>query len=94
MRARNTSSSSRALPAPPRRAEAHSIDPVPFALWNGRDRDEVTKFDEDSVRLGRYGSPVVSHLDLLRLLGGTAELRPLDRAGAPGRGELQGESGQ
>lgn len=62
------------------RAEAHSIDPVPFILWNGRERDEVTRFDEESVRQGRYGSPAVSHLELLRLLGVTAGLRPL----APG----------
>jgi 2,3-bisphosphoglycerate-independent phosphoglycerate mutase len=59
------------------RAEAHSIDPVPFLLWNGRERDEVTRFDEESVRQGRYGSPAVSHLELLRLLGVTKGLRPV-----------------
>lgn len=64
------------------RAEAHSIDPVPFALWNGRTRDEVAAFDEDSVRQGRYGSPPISHLDLLQLLGVTDGLRPLQ----PGAG--------
>ncbi|HYH44366.1 MAG TPA: hypothetical protein VEG34_01680, partial [Thermoanaerobaculia bacterium] len=62
------------------RAEAHSLDPVPFALWNGRDRDEVATFTEDSVRQGRYGAPVVSHLDLLRLVGVTTGLRPLVQA--------------
>ncbi|MEA2603215.1 MAG: 2,3-bisphosphoglycerate-independent phosphoglycerate mutase [Acidobacteriota bacterium] len=56
------------------RAEAHSIDPVPFALWNNRDRDGVTAFSEDSVAAGRYGSPV-SHLHLLTLLGVTDGLR-------------------
>ncbi len=64
------------------RAEAHSIDPVPFILWNGRERDGVTRFDEESVRQGRHGSPAVSHLELLRLLGVTAGLRPV----APGAG--------
>lgn len=59
------------------RAEAHSIDPVPFLLWNGRERDEVARFEEESVRQGRYGSPAVSHLELLRLLGVTAGLRPV-----------------
>jgi 2,3-bisphosphoglycerate-independent phosphoglycerate mutase len=59
------------------RAEAHSIDPVPFALWNGRERDGVTRFEEEAVRQGRYGSPAVSHLELLRLLGVTAGLSPV-----------------
>lgn len=40
----------------------------------------MTRFDEESVWQGRYGSPPVSHLELLRLLGVTAGLRPV----APG----------
>jgi 2,3-bisphosphoglycerate-independent phosphoglycerate mutase len=51
------------------RTAAHSLHPVPFALWNARDRDAARRFDEDAVRAGRYASPPVSHLDLLRLLG-------------------------
>jgi len=51
------------------RVDAHSLDPVPFASWNGRNKDSVTRFDEDSVRAGRYGNTPVSHLDLLRMLG-------------------------
>jgi 2,3-bisphosphoglycerate-independent phosphoglycerate mutase len=51
------------------RTEAHSIHPVPFAVWNGRDRDEVQSFDEDAVRRGRYGNSARNHLELLRLLG-------------------------
>lgn len=51
------------------RADAHSLHPVPFALWNGRDRDEVTRFDESSVRAGRYGASPVNHLELLKVLG-------------------------
>ena len=69
------------------RAEAHSVDPVPFLLWNGRERDEVTRFEEESVRQGRHGSPAVSHLELLRLLGVTKGLRPVapdaERRGRP-----------
>jgi 2,3-bisphosphoglycerate-independent phosphoglycerate mutase len=51
------------------RADAHSLHPVPFVLWDGSDRDEVSRFDEDSVRAGLYGATPVSHLDLLAILG-------------------------
>lgn len=54
--------------AVPRR-EAHSLDPVPFALWTGRERDRVRRFDEDAAARGRYGRDPPSHLDLLALLG-------------------------
>jgi 2,3-bisphosphoglycerate-independent phosphoglycerate mutase len=51
------------------RANAHSLDPVPFCLWNDVDRDGVQSFDEDAAAGGRYGREPVSHLDLLRILG-------------------------
>jgi len=51
------------------RADAHSLDPVPFALWNGHERDGVESFDEDSARAGRYGKAPLNHLDLLGLAG-------------------------
>jgi 2,3-bisphosphoglycerate-independent phosphoglycerate mutase len=51
------------------RSDAHSLDPVPFALWNGRDRDEARAFSEDGVLAGRHGADPVSHLQLLHLLG-------------------------
>ncbi len=51
------------------RADAHSLHPVPFVIWNGHDRDQVSRFDEDSVRLGRFGASPISHLDLLSVLG-------------------------
>jgi 2,3-bisphosphoglycerate-independent phosphoglycerate mutase len=51
------------------RAEAHSADPVPFVVWNGRERDAVTTFDEDAALAGRYGDQPLSHLLLLHLLG-------------------------
>ena len=51
------------------RSEAHSLDPSPFALWNGRDRDEVVRFDEDAVLEGRFGREPLGRLQLLDLLG-------------------------
>jgi 2,3-bisphosphoglycerate-independent phosphoglycerate mutase len=52
-----------------RRAEIHSSDPVPFALWNDCEQDEVVRFSEDDARNGKYAYPVFNHLDLLRILG-------------------------
>jgi 2,3-bisphosphoglycerate-independent phosphoglycerate mutase len=52
-----------------RRIDVHSADPVPFALWNGRERDAARYYSEDDVLIGKYASPPVSHLDLLRLMG-------------------------
>lgn len=52
-----------------RRADIHSMQPVPFALWNGRECDAVRTFSEDAARAGKYASPPVSHLDLTRVLG-------------------------
>lgn len=51
-----------------RRAEVHSTDPVPFALWNGGDRDGVKSFDEESAARGAYADAGLNHLDLLPLL--------------------------
>lgn len=53
-----------------KRSNIHSLDPVPFALWNNRDRDGCTAFHEDAAKLGRYAEPPVNHLDLLPLLFG------------------------
>ena len=52
-----------------KRMEVHSSDPVPFALWNGHDRDATRYYSEDDVRIGKYASPPVSHLELLQLMG-------------------------
>lgn len=51
------------------RVAAHSSDPVPFVLWNGRERDAIRSFDEDEAVNGKFGKEPVSHLDLLQLLG-------------------------
>jgi 2,3-bisphosphoglycerate-independent phosphoglycerate mutase len=52
-----------------KRVETHSPHPVPFALWNGRERDAATAFSEDDALVGKYAGVPVNHLDLLRLLG-------------------------
>lgn len=51
------------------RRDAHSLDPIPFALWNGRQCDGVAHFDEDAVLAGRFGRLPLGHLQLLPLLG-------------------------
>jgi 2,3-bisphosphoglycerate-independent phosphoglycerate mutase len=52
-----------------RRADIHSMNAVPFALWNGRERDGVEAFSEDAVLAGKYAARPVSHLDLMAVLG-------------------------
>ena len=52
-----------------RRTDIHSIHPVPFALWNGRERDDVRTFSEDTARAGKYASPPIGHLELTTMLG-------------------------
>jgi 2,3-bisphosphoglycerate-independent phosphoglycerate mutase len=52
-----------------KRIETHSIHPVPFALWNGRERDAVQAYSEDDVLIGKYASSPVNHLELLKILG-------------------------
>ena len=59
-----------------RRADIHSIQPVPFALWNGRERDSVQSYCEDTACSGKYASPPISHLDLTTVLG-VSQLRTL-----------------
>jgi Predicted phosphoglycerate mutase, AP superfamily len=50
------------------RSKAHSLHPVPIALWNGRDKDQTCFYGEDEAARGTYSEPV-SHLALLSLLG-------------------------
>jgi 2,3-bisphosphoglycerate-independent phosphoglycerate mutase len=52
-----------------RRVDSHSLHPVPFALWNGVERDQVSAFHEDEARGGKYGASPIHHLELLSLLG-------------------------
>lgn len=67
------------------RSAVHSLDPVPFALWNGRDRDSVRRFSEDDAVQGRYaGSRTLSHLDLLDVLKNGGRRAPADAQASPG----------
>jgi len=38
-----------------RRSETHSIDPVPFLMWNGSEVDESNSFSEADVVKGKHG---------------------------------------
>ena len=55
------------------RKETHTLDPVPFALWDNQRRDGVSAFSEKSVVSGRYCEPPISHLDLLGLFWNTGD---------------------
>jgi 2,3-bisphosphoglycerate-independent phosphoglycerate mutase len=59
-----------------KRSDIHSIEPVPFVLWNGHEKDATFQFDEDHVIGGKYASVPVSHLDLLDLLLGRTRQSP------------------
>ncbi len=52
-----------------RRVEIHSSHHVPFALWNGVERDATRSYCEDSVLEGKYSKEPINHLQLLNLLG-------------------------
>ena len=52
-----------------KRLQAHSAEPTPFALWNGRDVDRVRRYSEDAAIEGRFGKQTLTHLDLLDLIG-------------------------
>jgi 2,3-bisphosphoglycerate-independent phosphoglycerate mutase len=64
-----------------KRSDIHSLDAVPFALWNGRDRDHSVAFNEAEAQRGSYADAGLNHLDLLPLLFG-AESGRLNRCGA------------
>jgi len=56
-----------------KRVSAHSLDPVPFAFWNGIDNDSVEEFNEESVVKGKYGKEPISSLSLIELLTGNSK---------------------
>lgn len=60
---------------PVTRSSVHSLHPVPFALWNGRDRDGVSRFDEDAAAEGALAGAGLTHLDVLSLLRGGLGIR-------------------
>jgi 2,3-diphosphopglycerate-independent phosphoglycerate mutase len=53
-----------------KRSDVHTAEPVPFALWNNRERDRCSAFNESAVRCGKYGAAEISHLGILPLLLG------------------------
>jgi 2,3-bisphosphoglycerate-independent phosphoglycerate mutase len=53
------------------RTDAHSLDPVPFALWDGREKDRVSEFCEESAGLGRYGRQPIASSAFMALLTGS-----------------------
>jgi len=67
------------------RSEAHSLDPSPFALWNGHDRDEIVRFDEDAALAGRFGREPLDRLQLLELLGVSRRRQAEEGLMAPSR---------
>ena len=50
------------------RRDAHSLDPVPFAIWGGEKTDDVMAFTEKDTQRGCYTDIRYSHLDLLSLM--------------------------
>lgn len=67
-----------------KRIDSHSLDPVPFILWNGTECDAVMCFSEAAALHGQYGAEPLSHLQTLSLLDITSavhkEQQPHDRA--------------
>jgi 2,3-bisphosphoglycerate-independent phosphoglycerate mutase len=53
-----------------RRILSHSLEPVPFALWNGKDCDVCRYYSEDDAVDGKYGRSPLNHLELLPVLRG------------------------
>jgi 2,3-bisphosphoglycerate-independent phosphoglycerate mutase len=48
-----------------KRSQIHSLDPVPFAIWNDHDHDECSSFSEIGVLNGKHSSDGLTHRDLL-----------------------------
>ena len=51
-----------------KRRDAHSIEPVPFILWNNKIKDDVKSFSEKNAQKGYYSGFVYNHMDLLELM--------------------------
>lgn len=51
-----------------KRRDAHSMEPVPFILWNNKIKDNVTSFSEKNAQKGYYSGSVYNHMDLLELM--------------------------
>lgn len=51
------------------RVDAHSDDPVPFAVWNGTQKDEASRFSEEEIYRLHLSGGIIGHLDLLTYAG-------------------------
>lgn len=51
-----------------KRRDAHSLEPVPFILWNNKIKDDVKSFSEKNAEKGYYNKVRYNHLDLLKLM--------------------------
>jgi 2,3-bisphosphoglycerate-independent phosphoglycerate mutase len=51
-----------------KRVSSHSLDPVPFALWNNEQCDSAIEFTEDEAEKGVFGKVPVPSLLLMQLL--------------------------
>lgn len=58
------------------RADAHSLEPVPFALWDGVERDQVSEFSEESAEQGKYGQRPIRSSAFMGLLTGSSREEP------------------
>ena len=63
-----------------KRGAVHSSHPVPFALWNGRERDAARYYTEDGVLDGKFAAEPISHLELTRVLGVKRRPRAMNSA--------------
>lgn len=71
---------------PVARSSVHSLHPVPFSLWNGRDRDPVASFGEDAAVEGALAGAGLTHLDLLAVLRGGVDEVVSGAVGSPRSG--------
>ncbi len=58
------------------RADAHSLEPVPFALWDGAETDHVSDFCEESAERGKYGQTPIRSSAFMGLLTGSSSEDP------------------
>ena len=50
------------------RKEAHSLDPVPLAIWDNMTSDVSVNFSENEAARVHRGKDIQNHLDLLKLM--------------------------
>jgi 2,3-bisphosphoglycerate-independent phosphoglycerate mutase len=58
------------------RREAHSMDPVPFIIWDNDRKDTAERFSERTALEGYFGEKVFNHLELLKMMKLGQEVMP------------------